>query len=111
MDLKDFNNWTVENFQFDCFENELFEKALISVENEFKNSTINGVHFEECYSAHLFQAFLPHYLNRLTILVQQIPQIGSNLQLNVLGLNLNSFQNQKERLLLLISRLKPLYEE
>ncbi len=111
MDLVKFNQWTIENFQFDCFENDFFEKALISVQNEFKSSTINGVSFEQYYEKNLFEKFLCQYLSRLQLLLKQIPLPTSRIQLNILDIDLNSYYQQKEYLQQQVSLLECRYED
>lgn len=105
MDLTKFNLWMIENFEFDCFENDFFEKTLFSVANEFSNSTIDGVNFEQYFRDNLFQEFLLRYRSRLSMLIRQIPQPQSPLQLNVVGIDLNSYFDQKEYLQQKVARL------
>lgn len=111
MDLIEFNQWTIEEFNFDCFENDFFEKALKSAHDEFSNSKIDGITFEEYYKDSLFDKFLPKYQSRLMLLIKQIPQPTSRIQLNILGIDLNSYYPQKEYLQQQVSLLKPQYED
>ncbi len=111
MDLMKFNQWTIEKFNFDCFENDLFEKALKSAHNEFSNSKINGITFEVHYRDSLFDKFLQKYQSRLMLLIKQIPQPTSRIQLNVLGIDLNYYYPQKEYLQQQVSLLKSQYED
>ena len=95
----------IEKFDFDCLGNDFFQKTLISVKEEFSNSTIDGVTFEQHFQENLFDEFLQRYRSRLLLLIRQIPGPQSRLQLNVAGIDLNSYYNQKESLQQQVARL------
>lgn len=106
MDLEKFNQWVIDEFEFYCFENSFFENALYSAAEEFKSSKFNGLPFEEIYRDVLFEKFLCRYKSRLKLLLKHIPSPTSNVQLNVLGIDLNSYYDRREYLLQQISRLE-----
>ncbi|OPB87843.1 hypothetical protein [Elizabethkingia occulta] len=98
MDFNDFHSWLQEKFSFDCFENDLFKKALYSVYEEFSNSKYDGVSFLQFYQDNLYSEFLRSYLNRLELLIKQIPHPDSVVTWNVYGIPLNHYSLQKEEL-------------
>jgi len=106
MDVKKFNKWTLSEFDFDCFENDLFEQALYAAKNEFENSTINGVPFEIYYADLLYQKFLKAYLSHLRLLLKAIPEPNSSISLTILGVHLNAYSHRIDELQSLIRKLE-----
>lgn len=98
MDLISFNNWTKEEFGFDCFENDFFEKSLLSVVEDFKNSKINGVSFLVYYKDTLFENLLCDYLHLLKRLITHLQLDSLKFQLNIVEIDLNSYYSQREYL-------------
>ncbi len=110
MDLNSFNLWMVENFQFDCFENEIFKLALIQTFNMVDSTTINGLSFFEYHQKNPFSKFLQQYLISLEFLIKQIPSLNSDHSIEIDFVLLNQFSGQKEHLQSQLFQLMKRYE-
>ncbi|TSE02328.1 hypothetical protein [Aquimarina algiphila] len=106
MDIKKFADWVNSEFDFDCFENDFFEKTLFSTQKEFESSTYNNVPFEIYYAEILNTKFLETYLSRLKLLLQAIPKPGSSVSLSVAQIDLNSYNNRTHELRSSIQKLE-----
>lgn len=106
MDIKIFADWVKSEFDFDCFENDFFEKSLRSVQKEFENSTFNDIPFETYYADILNTKFLKSYLSRLKSLLKAIPQPDSSMSLSIVGVDLNSYSNRIDELRSSIQKLE-----
>jgi len=106
MDVKKFNEWTLSEFDFDCFENDLFERSLYAAGKEFENSSFNGVPFEIYYADTLYQTFLQKYLSHLQLLLKAIPEPNSSISLTVHGVHLNAYSHRIDELQSLIRKLE-----
>ncbi|MBU1373842.1 MAG: hypothetical protein KKG25_03695 [Bacteroidetes bacterium] len=100
MKLIDFNNWTKIHYNLDCYKNDLFEASLNSIYSEFESAKFNGIPFFEYYKGEdLYNEFFDHYISRIEMLLNMIPDSNSIVSMNVHGINLNKYLNNKEELL------------
>ena len=106
MDIKKFADWVNSEFDFDCFENDFFEKTLLSVQKEFESSTYNNVPFETYYAKNLNTKFLKSYRSQLKSLLEAIPKPESSMSLSIVGIRLNSYSNRIDELRSSIQKLE-----
>ncbi|WP_139423010.1 hypothetical protein [Chryseobacterium mulctrae] len=109
MDLLKFNRWMVDNFQHDCQSDLFYSNVLQSVHQEFKNSKVDGIPFEEYYQEASQCRLVHSYMRRLESLIKTIEGIPSNMSLNVVGIPLHDYSNRIEELQSQLSLLKNQY--
>ncbi len=107
MDVVMFTTILKSKFDFDCFENSLFEGALNSVFQEANNTVINDVSFFDFYSQEKqFEEMILNLLQRLKLLLSSIPESDSKVVHTILGVHLNQYSLSKNKLLLQVSQLE-----
>jgi len=106
MNINEFATWLKNDYDFNCFSNDLFEKTLLAAQQEFENSTINGISFEEHYSNNVNQLFLEKHAWHLKSLLKQIPKPESQSYTTVHGINLSSYSSRIDELQHEVQKLK-----
>jgi hypothetical protein len=106
MNVSEFALWLKSNFNFDCFENDLFEKSLYAAVEDFEASTYDGITYPEYFKDDLNNAFLKRYVLLLARVVKSIPELDSPISLNLYKIHLNSYSNYIVELQSSIQRLE-----
>ncbi|WP_027391770.1 hypothetical protein [Aquimarina latercula] len=106
MNIKKFAECLESEFDFDCYENDFYEKALIATQKQFESSTINDIPFERYYANVLHKKFLSSYLSQLKLLLGAIPPQDSSMSLSICGIDLNSYSDRIHELQSSIQKLE-----
>lgn len=108
MNIFEFKDWLNKKYEFDCFENAIFELALTQTYEMMKGTTINGLPFFQYHQKNLYCKFLSQYLVSLEFLIRRIPQPNADYSIEIDSVLLNPFSDQTEHLRSQLSRLKSL---
>jgi len=98
MDLIHFNRWMIDEFDFNCSENEIFLKAFREAELFYNGTFINGIPAEEYHGDKALLKFLSVYLVSLQHQLKQILPPDTDAVIEQDRVVLNDYSHLKEEL-------------